>query len=76
LILGNNSVNTFPLQRRKGDVVYAVRPEEFRDENWGKQFSLAVQGRLRKDGAVVEMSSARETVKIEPEHMKPKNFQC
>jgi hypothetical protein len=41
---GNGSVNTFPqqrlhMQRWKRGVVYAVRDEEIKEENWGNQFS-------------------------------------
>jgi hypothetical protein len=42
-----------------------------KEENWGNQFSRALQGRQRRDGAIVELtvdrSSARAAVKIGPE---------
>jgi hypothetical protein len=47
-------------------------------EGW--QFSRALQGRLRRDGAIFELTvdkiSARAAVTIGPENVKLKNFHC
>jgi hypothetical protein len=55
----------------------------YKEENWGDavecwQFSWAVQGRLRRDGVIVELatSSARAAVTTGPEYGKLKNLHC
>jgi hypothetical protein len=64
--LGKGSVNMFPRQplrmQREGerDVVYAVRAEDIYKIELGNQFSWALQGRLRRDGARVELTVDKE----------------
>jgi hypothetical protein len=79
--LGNGYVNTFPRQRfcmqggTRG-VVCAVRAEEVLRTELGQ----AVHGRLRRDGATVQLTvefrSARAAVIRGSEHTKLKNLRC
>jgi hypothetical protein len=52
--------------------VFSIRSVQnnYIEENWGNQFSLALQGRLRRDGAIVEFPidkrSARAAVRVGP----------
>jgi hypothetical protein len=52
-------------------------PRSYKEENSGNQFVSALQGKLIKDGAMVELrvdkSSARAAVKVGPECGKLKN---
>jgi hypothetical protein len=84
--LANGSVNTFPRQRsqmQRGNGVLSRRfaPRSYKRE-LGQPVSRALSGRLRRDGAIVELTvdkgSARETVHIEHGRVKLKisNFRC
>jgi hypothetical protein len=78
-VLGNGSVNTLPpqrlrMQRENGVLSTWSAVRSYKEENWGNKFSWALQERLRRDGAIVELSvvswefsSSREAVKLEIE---------
>jgi hypothetical protein len=55
-------------------------PRSYKEENWGNQVNAALQGRPRRNSAVVELtvdkSSAWVAVTRGPEHAKLKNLHC
>jgi hypothetical protein len=55
-------------------------PRSYKEENWDNQFSSALQGRLRGDGAIdeltVDKSYARAAVTRGSERGKLKNLHC
>jgi hypothetical protein len=76
----STTIVMFPQQWKKWGVVNPVHAEELQKENWGNQFNWALLGRLRRDGAIVELtddkSSARVALKIGPACRKLKNLNC
>jgi hypothetical protein len=55
-------------------------PRSFKEENWGNQLSWGLQGRLRRDGAIVELSldwsSERAAVTRGSDRAKLKHLHC
>jgi hypothetical protein len=68
------------MQRGKRVVVYAVRADELTRRELGKPVNSALQGMLRRDGSIVELtvdkSSARQAVTTGLERVKLKYLHC